>query len=571
MGASSSKLGWGMAQAMPGLTCPTPLGSAYRGKLSFRGVPNLSIPVPPTNYGRAPEFNAGHKISQYNLFKYGGFTPFTYASNFQNEAAALALRALKVTPLVDKPEMQRFCKWVKTVGLSVLMPTFKKHWPASFSSYIRHSNASPAVKAAVQRARSKLDLEGITEQSVLSRTQLYKWTQRKAFIKMENNLYCTPLGINWKPPRLIQGAQPEFVALVGPTFMTIQAEIKRCMSINDQFVFTSGISSIDAASHVNIPGWNIFENDVSSWDASMDVELSKLECWIAEELGAGRAVVDLMKSNVKTHGFTTHGCKYSIPGTRKSGDPFTSCFNSLINALMHLYCFVKGQAERKGKCMNDRAAIHWLTFECLCLVRMLVQGDDDLAVYHPSLRPRFDLLLKLGFKADNIHRNSIMEAEFCSCHIFRLKDGRLSFGPKMGRLLMKFLSFIEPPLHESPLSMARGVAIGHYPSASFIPGLKAVLDRVLVLTANVKAVKPKNDEYKMKFESAEGLEIDNTYFMDQRYGNFPMRETFRKFWQTAEFGSDLSLCNYHRVMFNKDSIGPTELTRLEASVVPAFG
>lgn len=572
MGASSSKLGWGMAQAMPGLTCPTPLGSAYRGKLSFRGVPNLSIPVPPTNYGRALEFNAGHKISQYNLFKYGGFTPFTYASNFQNEAAALALRALKVTPLVDKPEMQRFCKWVKTVGLTALMPTFRKHWPASFASYIKNSNASPAVKAAVQRARSKLDMEGITENSVLCRTQLYKWTQRKAFIKMENNMYSTPLGTTWKPPRLIQGAQPEFVALVGPTFMTIQAEIKRCMSIKDSICFTSGVSSIDAANHVNIPGWNIFENDVSSWDASMDEELGNLECWIAGELGAGRAVTDLMKANVRTHGFTSHGCKYSIPGTRKSGDPFTSCFNSLLNALLHLYCFVRGQAERKDIFWDNRRALKRLTLEILRLIRMLVQGDDDLAAYHPSLRPRFDLLLKLGFKADNIHRNNIMEAEFCSCHMFRLKDGRLSFGPKMGRLLMKFLSFIEPPLHENPLSMARGVAIGHYPAASYIPGLKQVLDRVLFLTAGVKAVKPKNDDYKMKFELAEGLEIDNMYYMDQKYGNHGMVDYFREFWRTAEFGSDLSLCNYHIVLFNRDSMGPSEFAMLEASVVrPALG
>jgi len=395
---------WAMADARPGLNCPTSLGNSFRGSLGFRNVPDLNPP----------------KISQYNLFKWGsrsplnvgGYTPFTYASNFQNEAAALALRALKVTPLVDAVEMGSFIKWVKQDGLKQLLPTFRKHWPASFSAYLKNSNASPAVKAALQRARTELDSKGITEWSKLDRTQLYKWTLRKAFIKMENNLYCTPLGNSWKPPRLIQGGQPKFVALVGPTFMTIQAELKRCLSISSSVVFTSGVSSVDAANHVNMPGWKIFENDVSSWDASICEELAKLECWMAKWMGAGQAVTDLMEANVRTHGFTTHGCKYKILGTRKSGDPFTSCFNSVLNALLHLYCFVKGEVLKHPEGSKERVTLDGYAKRVLRLIRMLVQGDDNLMAYHFTLRPQFNLLLKLGFKADNIHRPSIMDAEF---------------------------------------------------------------------------------------------------------------------------------------------------------------
>jgi hypothetical protein len=555
MGTSASKAaGWAMADARPGLNCPTSLGSSFRGSLGFRNVPDFKEP----------------KISQYNLFKWGSgsprfggnYTPFTYASNFQNEAAALALRALKVTPLVDAQEMKKFCNWVKKDGLKALLPTFRKHWPASFQSYIQNSNASPSVKAALQRARDKLDSKGITEWSKLDRNQLYRWTLRKSFIKMENNMYTTPLGNTWKPPRLIQGGQPEFVSLVGPTFMTIQAELKRCMSIIDPVVFTSGVSGAEAANHVNVPGWNIFENDVSSWDASIHEELANLECWIAGWMGAGQAVTDLMHANVRTHGFTTHGCKYKIPGTRKSGDPFTSCFNSLLNALLHLYCFVRGEAERFPVGSKERDSLLGIAKRILQSIRMLVQGDDNLMVYHPTLRPRFDLLLKLGFKADNIHRSTIMDAEFCSCHMFRMRDGSLSFGPKLGRLLLKFMSFIEPPKHENPLSLARGVAIGHYPASSFIPGLRKILDRVLILTSGVKAVMPKNDDYKLKFSVLEGDYLENLYFMDKRYYLAPLMDSFNSFWDSAVFGSDLSTCVAHIAMFDQDSSGPTEFPKL---------
>jgi len=146
--------------------------------------------------------------------------------------------------------------------------------------------------------------------------------------------------------------------------------------------------------------------------------------------------------------------------------------------------------------------------------------------------------------------------------MFRLSDGRLSFGPKLGRLLMKFLSFIEPPMHENPLSLARGVAIGHYPVSSFIPGLRKVLDRVLYLTSGVKAVMPKTDDYKLSFVELPGDYIENLYYMDKRYYLAPLMDSFNKFWETAVFGSDLGSCAAHIAMFDQDSAGPSEFPKL---------
>jgi len=519
---SKLTLNWSVAIKRNGLSCMTPLGK-HRGKLF---VPTSSKLLET-------------KVSQYSLFDLRRYTPYTYASNLQNESVALANRALKVTPLVEKPEMRNFVEWVKA-NVHKLLPGFRKHWPASFESYIRNSNASPSVKAACQRAKIKLNGMGVTENSDLSRTQLYKWTTRKAFIKMENNLYSTPLGNTWKPPRLIQGLPPEGIALMGPTFMTIQSEIKRVWGLQFPVCFTSGVSAINAACHVNIPGWKVFENDVSSWDASMCADLGYLECWLANWMGAGRAVVDLMVANVKTHGWTTHGCKYSIRGTRKSGDPFTSCFNSLINGFLHLYCFVRGGASL-GRVLKH--------------VRMLVQGDDNLLVHHPTLKPRFDLLASLGFKADNIYRKHLLHAEFCSCRVFALKDGRVAFGPKLGRVLLKLLCFVEPPLYEHCFSVARGVALGFVGATSYVPGLRRIVVRILELTSGHKAYKPRSEDFKMKFDAGQGDYIVNLYHSDRVYAAAAMKSHFIPFWKQVNFGDVLDVpC--HIPMFERDTCGP---------------
>lgn len=40
-----------------------------------------------------------------------------------------------------------------------------------------------------------------------------------------------------------------------------------------------------------------------------------------------------------TKGFTKFGDMYCVDGMRKSGDPNTSCGNTLINGLTHMYTF----------------------------------------------------------------------------------------------------------------------------------------------------------------------------------------------------------------------------------------
>lgn len=545
----TAKQEWDKTWASPGRTFPKHLiSNDYRGTIQYGPLLDDS--------GCSKQRLSGKPVKgfdQLSLFDHGGFQPFTYASNLTNEVASLTNRAQKRTPTPVQSEVKMFIRWVKAC-FRELFPGFRWHWPATNEAYLRNSNASPSVKAAIQRAMTKLAERGVTHSSVLSRSELYKWTTRKAFVKMENNCYKTPWGVVDKPPRCIQGAQPEFIALVGPTMMTIQAELKRIWGKQFSLMFTSGVSAVDCASHVDIPGWVVFENDVSSWDASICEDLCRLEVWLAKQFGAGRAVLDLMSANINTHGFTTHGARYKIKGTRKSGDPYTSLMNSILNTLMHIWAFVRKACPDKTERQKSFGFAD--VSDLLRKVRVIVQGDDILVVFHPSLKPDFHVLWLLGFKADNIYRKHIMHAEFCSCYVYRLADGRACFGPKLGRVLGKFLCFVCPPVHEYPLAMARGVALGFANAACYVPGLQFVVDRILALTDGSEVVKPRFEEYRMLFPEAKGDVGCNNYWSDLRYGRVHAPDGyFAKFWRKVKFGDCLDV-QCHEWPFCRETAGP---------------
>jgi len=307
--------------------------------IDYRGI------IPPHGKGKINliQNNFKQKIQQYqySFFKYKQYIPTAYASSWHNEKASLCARALKETPEVNLEEMQTFILWVKA-NYKYLFPKLKKRRAVSMEVYLKNTKASPMVKAIILKTHERLVREGITENTQLSRNELYQFTKRKAFIKSENNLYDTPEGYVNKPPRLIQGAQPEFIALVGPAFMSIQAEVKKIWSNKFPIFFTSGANNFETVQHIDVPEYKLFENDVSSYDASICKELCELEVWLAKKFGAKCAVLDLMRANINTHGVTNHGIKYSVKGTRKSGDPYTSLMNSILNGLMHAYCLSDG-------------------------------------------------------------------------------------------------------------------------------------------------------------------------------------------------------------------------------------
>lgn len=402
-----------------------------------------------------------------HYFNYELFPPFSFQSCLANEVCAIANRAQAETPKVHKGELSNFIKHVKRnfhfyfAGYNKRRVLRKLKSPNLFSEYLSNSNAKPTVKRSLQRQHNYFSEHGIDHYSNIPTALCKRWTSRKAFIKVENNLYQNPNGVKLKAPRLIQGARPEFITLVGPFFYLVQKEIQKIWGKDSWCFFTSGASNVETGHYIS-QGRNrqIFANDVGKFDASICLELCQLEVHIAKLLGAPRAVLQLMNANCYTHGCTTHGCKYAVKGTRKSGDPYTSLFNSFLNAAMHMYCFHKSNPGMTLTNISKR-------------LNMLVQGDDNLLSFSRELRPDFSPLEKLGFDCENVYCD-LDTAEFCSSRLYHAGGSRV-FGPKLGRLLAKLCCFCDPPDRENPYSIMNGIYLGYQHYFNFVPYLEAFL------------------------------------------------------------------------------------------------
>lgn len=371
------------------------------------------------------------------------YRPDFFAPDTRNERLALEARVLKKTPEVDEDEMRQFVEFFKQ-NIDKLVPR-KRVNPVKFKDYIERTNASSAVKKALIAAKARLNERGQTIHSKLSTRELYQLTTRKSFVKTEFTLRRTLAGHEPKAPRLIQGAQPEFTCLVGPFIMALQRHVESWMVPGAPACFTSGHKPSDILRYCGVGHRRTLENDVSGWDVSYSEALCELEVWWVKRMGAPRAVVDLMRRNINTHGYTSKGHKYAVPGTRKSGDPYTSVFNSVMNAMLHFYVYCQ--------------EVHVGFAEAATQLNMLVQGDDNLLFHDGDELGWHARLLKLGFETVSKYRDCPQDAEFCSQRLLKTKRG-WTLVPKLGRVLTKFGCFLNPPTNIHSDVVMRGVCLG---------------------------------------------------------------------------------------------------------------
>jgi len=424
---------------------------------------------------------------------YSGYEPTVYANNVHNELIALQARVLASTP--NPLEVSHYVSFMKKNHYK-LMPNFKILLDDnSFEEYINTTNASVAVKKILRETHERLLAEGISYDSILTQQQLHKWTTRKSFIKVEKMNYRSPDGIKIKAPRMIQGASPEFIVLVGPFIMKLQARIKRHFHPNKHnWVFSSSLTNKQVADVINKPHCLHVEDDVSQWDVSVSQPLCELELFWAKKWGAPRAVLDLMRANIFTHGYTFHGFKYSVPGTRKSGDPYTTLFNTLQNMFTHVYIYVKHTGCTISDAKNS--------------LFMVAAGDDN-AISH-QYQGQIDFktyMFGLGFESKAIYKD-LIDIEFCSNRLYHTSDG-LVFGPKVGKVMGNLAYYVSPPLNIPPQSIVRGTALGLMNSCSFIPPLRSLLNRLLYLTEGFPEYQPRPEPWKMKYTKHDP--VDETY------------------------------------------------------------
>jgi len=478
-----------------------------------------------------------------------GYEPVAYAPNYVNEKAALYARVMKATPRPNPATMADFRRFVRA-NMRELFGRRIRVKPMDYDEWLKACGSSPQVKEQLRTAWKQMVDEGFSYDMKLTPRQLYEWTRRESFVKVENNNYRTPLGRNYKASRLIQGGKKEFVNATGPFFAALQGVIKKRWGTKNFVCFTSGVHIDDAAEYISSPpDFSIVEDDVGAFDASISEDLCELEIEIAEWFGAPRVVLDLMRENMKTHGVTGSGLRYRVKGTRKSGDPWTSLMNSIINALMHIYIFCKetGMSVSEAK-------------KC---IKMLVQGDDNLMRHIPGVVIDWKArMLELGFKAEGLYRSTLAEAEFCSLRMLPVR-GTWRFVAKAGRQMAKLGWFINPPSYATPESLMRGVALSSWGQFRYSPPLRAWVEHVLELTKGVEALAPRSEEHKMLSSARDDHGIDAATFetFSQQYLWTRYHQTqFEKELKGMKLG-DLTKHWTFVQLIERDTNGPQQLFR----------
>jgi len=341
----------------------------------------------------------------------------------------------------------------------------------------------------------------------------------KAFIKKEL-LMDNCLGPNGKVCRLIQGLSDKVNVALGPPVLGISKALLRSWNPTARIFYAAGppaevigewylsvllnqspIYSEDYEDNdifedpdsaylfgrrrvfttdryyaaLHYPSW-VVEGDFSDYDSSF----GELACTIERKAFALMGItasellplvhpLPIMRRFNNAKGFTPSGVGYKTRFRRRSGEPQTSCGNSIMTALVYMMVLWKN-----GYALND--------------VRMVVLGDDMLMVAYKEDITKIDFrseLAAIGFKA-KIKLPPKTHAQFCSGRFYPALDG-VVLGPKIFRWLPKIGFTLVQVLHDEEKIHLRGVALGFWKDVAHIPILSHYAQRVLSLTSDISA------------------------------------------------------------------------------------
>lgn len=435
------------------------------------------------------------------------YLPTVYADNVENQFKALEKRVLAAPPRHDPETVSHFVHWFKD-NVKDILGKPKKIESINFDLWLANMRASVPVKRRLRTAKQGLIEHGIDENSVFGPEECHRATSRESFTKFEPILTGTRIKESTKASRLIQGAHPQMTCTVGPWMTALQGCMRKVLDGRSGLMFTSGKTVREVGEFVGKgfeSGRKLFDDDVSAFDLSMIEPYARLEVWICQYFHCPRAVAQLMVANISTHGWTSLGWKYSVKGTRKSGDTFTSLMNSILNLAFHLYAF----------CMERSVSVR----EALLALNMAAQGDDDIGSHSGPKVDWKKWMGLLGLKATPHYYEHPARIEFCSHFLTRDSLG-WTMCPKVGRILAKAGVSLRAPEGKED-GYARMTALSLRSSCASCPPLRAWCDRVLQLTEGCRPEKRIDEPWKMR-EDVEGVATSETWeHLNERYGYTP--------------------------------------------------
>jgi hypothetical protein len=412
-----------------------------------------------------------------------GQAPTVFAKNQDNTVVALQKRSAALPAPFHPAHREEFCTWAlkhwKTIVgdyVKLNTPSEPDEWLEHVLAWVRDSNSSTAAKAMYERAARDLHSQGITAHTELTPGQVYEWTKREVSVKNE-----TILKNSDKAPRQILAATPEFVVLTAPFIKQLTGLVRRSWKPTRKTVYAPGVGSKRLADAMTEEEWeNVANLDFDGYDSCQGIQTAEMEIEICKRHGAPRAHLQLMRGNLETHGSSREGVKFNTAYCRNSGDPWTTLFNTTLNAflMMYVYC-------RLHECDPRDARVKFFA------------GGDDGALFYQGPRIGFSAeLARLGHPATVKHVEHLHEVEFLSCRLTHTSTG-WNFIPMVGKTIAKLGYSVRATTPHKAKQIARGAAQSLYSASSGCPPLRAYLDAVLRVTEGVKSVSPQDEPWKM--------------------------------------------------------------------------
>lgn len=432
--------------------------------------------------------------------------PVVFSKSPEAERIAIEKRILaKPAHEITDEDIEPFNKWVSENFEVLFNRSGIKIEPMPFDTWLKGCNASPGQKQLYLDAKVRLEQSGVDiTDAVLTDEQISKYSRNKAFVKREFLLLRTHNGIKQKAPRLIQGCEAEYMVLTGPWFAAFNGYLREIWHPENFLVYASGRSSFEVATEFTkgIEGMNCGDTDQRAFDSNFQLPILKTENTIAQRHGAPKHVTQLHAAMANKRGRTGFGLSYCCCGGRSSGEGCTSCFNSMINILIHAYSF-----HQHVKLTNPTIQLSQLKRLC----KFVACGDDNI-FWHAGTKIDWEAhMSKLGFDCAPNYRGSLHAMEFCSCRLTRVQGG-YAFIPKAGRILSKLGFSISA---NNPVE-AKQFVYGSCLSIDNQVGKHPIVGPVLALTKRLTmTVKPKFDkDTPWKMGSPVPIVYTNESFLD---------------------------------------------------------
>lgn len=144
--------------------------------------------------------------------------------------------------------------------------------------------------------------------------------------------------------------------------------------------------------------------DHSKFDSTVNVEHLKNLHTLYKRV-VGKSVHCLLKYQLRTKGYTKHGIKYRLTGTRCSGDFDTGLGNSLINTACILYCFRNYKFD------------------------FMLDGDDTIVIVEGKCNVDADDFREFGFDTKLIQCKDKYQVEFCQSRLIWNRGWMFSRNP----------------------------------------------------------------------------------------------------------------------------------------------